>query len=175
MNLLLLPGGSKRNREWIAEVEKAFASLFGKTHAQNYSHWDTDENEVDLEHELKGLSDQVKDLDPYCVFAKSAGTTITCKATSMGILRPKACLFAGFPLAMVTNYDLPVADWLLATEFPITILQNSHDPLGSHEDVVSFFNSVGRQNVSIHSLPGDTHDYLDFAALKEFAGQLPKS
>jgi hypothetical protein len=175
MNLLLLPGGSKRNKAWITEIEKTFAPNFNQTHIRSYSHWDTEESEIDLTNEVGRISEELVDFEPYCIFAKSAGTIVACKASAESVLSPKACVFAGFPLAMVINHDLPIDKWLMTTNFPITILQNNNDPLGSYDDVRGYFKNVGRQNVSVHPLPGDTHDYLDFVILNKFTAQLLKS
>ncbi len=175
MNLLLLPGNSKRHKQWITEVERELAPLFSQTYAQNYRHWDTGDSEIDLAREVEQLSTVMENFGPYCVFAKSAGSILASKAAAETTLQPKACLFTGFPLEMVVNHNLPADDWLRATEFPVIILQNEHDPLGSFNDVAAYFKKIERQNVSVHSLPGETHNYLDFAVIKEFAAQLPKS
>lgn len=172
MNLLLLPGGSKRNKEWLQKVERNVQPAFERTHRHNYAHWENDESEIDLEHEMKRLAEPVKSFMPYVVFAKSAGTILTCKAAAQGILRPNACMFVGFPLAMITSHHIPADEWLQATDFPITVLQHTADPLGSFRDVKRYFADTGRNGVALHELPGNKHDYDEFQTFKSFTEKL---
>jgi hypothetical protein len=172
MNLLLLPGNSKRNKEWLSRVEKAVSSSFDLTHTHSYMHWDAKESDIDLAHEAKRLSKEIQGFEPYAVFAKSVGSILTCMATAKGILLPQACLFAGFPLAMVVKHKLPVDGWLLTTEFPIFVAQNNTDPLGSYLEVRDYFRQVGRKHVTLFKLRGDSHDYEDFSSLKKLSTKL---
>jgi hypothetical protein len=172
MNLILLSGNSKRGGEWLKEVEPVLAPLFDQTYRHAYVHWANDEPEIDLDHETERLTAPAQELTPYMIFAKSAGTILTAKATAKGSLQPTACLFVGFPLVMVKNHHLPVDNWLRTTDFPITVLQHSTDPFGSYQDVKQYFNTTGRSNVTVHELAGDTHDYIEFQTLKDFTEKL---
>lgn len=172
MNVLLLPGNSKRSGEWLKQVELELAPAFGRTRRHAYAHWEHDEPEIDLDHEVERLATSVQGLKPYVLFAKSAGTILASKAMAIDALQPVACLFVGFPLAMVTNHDLPADEWLRATNMPITVLQHNADPLGSYQEVAQFFSHTGHAHTSVHKLPGDTHDYLEFQTLKDFTVRL---
>lgn len=46
------------------------------------------------------------------------------------------------------------------------IAQNTADPIGSFSDVKGVLEGVG-EHVLFVELPDDTHDYLDFEAVKE--------
>lgn len=93
---------------------------------------------------------------------------MTCAAISQGLLRAERCIFAGFPLEMVKNYNFPVDTWLSNIKNPILVLQNEFDPLGSYNDVAKHITNIKNTNISIHKLPGDTHDYKDIPKLKEY-------
>ena len=111
MDLLLLPGNNKSVKDGLEQVDTHLATKFDRTHRHDYAHWEKDEPEIDLDLELERLSRLAKKLPPYMVFAKSAGTMLTSKAIAMGVLRPRACLFVGLPMAMVRNQNLPATEW----------------------------------------------------------------
>lgn len=171
VNLLLLSGNSKRGKEWLTYVDVNLASQFDRTHRHDYAHWENDEPEINLNIELQRLA-ELQDLSPYMIFAKSAGTILTCKATAIGALNPKSCLFVGLPLLMIRDHDLPVNEWLQKTHFPIIILQHTSDPLGPYREVKRYIETIARDNVAIHELPGDTHDYLEFSVFNNYAKKL---
>jgi hypothetical protein len=106
------------------------------------------------------------------VFAKSAGTIVTGKAASTGVLQPQACLFVGLPLAMIQSHELPAGEWLREANFPITILQHTADPLGSYRDVKQYIEPIGNTGIAVHELPGDTHNYPEFEIIREFTQEL---
>ncbi len=168
MNLLLLSGASVRNKKWIEEVEDSCKSHFDKTYVQNYQHWENQEIDFSLEIELNELQKLELTHEAYVIFAKSAGSILACSAISQGILHPERCIFAGFPLEMVKNFNLPADTWLSSIKNPITVLQNEFDPLGSYTEVASYITNVKNTNIKICKLPGNTHDYKDILKLKKF-------
>ncbi|HVV25956.1 MAG TPA: alpha/beta family hydrolase [Candidatus Saccharimonadales bacterium] len=174
MNLLLLSGNNKRGKEWLRQVDASLAPQFDRTYCHDYAHWQNAEAEIDLNHEAERLAAATQDLSPYIIFAKSAGTILTSKAAAMNILRPQACLFVGLPLAMIRHHKLPARDWLEKTDFPIVILQHTADPLGSYQEVEQYVKSMGRENVTVHELPGNTHDYLEFQTFNTYATELAR-
>ena len=174
MDLLLLPGNSKRSKDWLEQADRYLAPQFDKTYRHDYAHWEKDEPEIDLNLELKKLTELVKTIPQYMIFAKSAGTILTSKGTAMSVLRPRACLFVGFPLAMVNNQNLPARDWLETANFPISILQHTSDPLGSFRDVEQYIKAINHDNISVHEIAGDTHDYLEFHVFSDFTQKLAR-
>lgn len=135
MNLLLLPGNNPRHREWLLQVEQELSPLFNRTLRHEYRHWQTGEPEIDLAYESSQLIDKTVDLEPYIIFAKSAGTLLSLQAMEQGILQPTACLFAGIPLPMTEQYGLPLERWLQTVTVPVHIMQNSADPFGSASQI----------------------------------------
>jgi hypothetical protein len=162
MKLILLPGKSKNNIEWIVKVENKLSPLFDDTKNIGYAHWENDGPVIDLELELKRLTEKVETNESHMIFAKSAGTVLTLKAIASGVLNPKACLFVGFPLLMVHNQKLPIKDWLAAVKCPVIILQHTGDPIGPYSEVANYFTNLNARNQEIVELIGDSHDYNEF-------------
>jgi hypothetical protein len=167
MNLLLLAGNSLRNKPWIHEASEYFAGDFQSTLVHHYLHWETGEDFIDFNVELPRVAEEVTDFQPYSIFAKSVGSVLTIKGLGESKLMPHAVLITGLPLKVIQTKAIPIADWLLKIKVPVLIVQNVDDPLGSYKDVDSFIKHIGNQNVSVTSLPGDSHDYLDLQALEE--------
>lgn len=166
MNLLLFGGNSLHNRDWLAEVAREVAPLFGSTHMHQYAHWEAGEGSIDLDSELRVASAQATQLDEYGVFAKSAGALLTLKGIAEGTLTPKWCVLVGLPLNFARQNDFAAATWLTATTVPVIVLQNTDDPTAGFAEVRDFLAAHAGTNVSVRELPGDSHEYRDFAAIK---------
>lgn len=143
------------------------APSFETTYCHDYAHWENDEPEINLDLEIERLGAATRNLSPYMIFAKSAGSILASKAIAEGVLHPAACLFVGFPLAMVEKYNLPLKNWLQKADCSTTLLQHEADPLGSYQDIKKYLATTKLENFSIHELPGNTHDYLEFQKIKD--------
>ncbi len=169
MNLLLLSGESIRNKDWIYQVVQVMRPLFDSTFVHEYKHWASDQTNIDLEHELSSLRSEVENLDDYAVFAKSIGTVLTAKAITQGWLKPKKCLFTGAPLGYIQpNYPEYAKD-LINSKIPALIIQNSHDPVGSYQELKAYFDTQAHPNIEIVETAGDTHSYDDLDDLNKRA------
>lgn len=171
MNLFLLAGNSKRNKDWIYSVGYALKVLFDAAKVHDYAHWESGEEFVDIEKELKTIIDETKTLLPYAIFAKSVGGVIAIKGINEKVLQPNTCIITGLPLSLIAKESLPVSEWLSETTVPITIIQNEHDPLGSYEDVREFVDKSGALTCTVVCAPGDTHSYEDLDLLKQLIGE----
>lgn len=166
MNLLLLGGNSPHNRDWLAEVERELTPLFEQIYTHQYAHWRTGQGSIDLAQELSQVQQAVEKRGPYGIFAKSAGALLALKGIAEGKLTPKWCVLVGLPLHFAEDNGITAAEWLAANTVPIRILQNTNDPTASFTEVHSFLEMHGSSHISLTELPGDTHDYRDFAAIK---------
>jgi predicted alpha/beta-hydrolase family hydrolase len=168
MNLLLLPGNSKRHKSWVREAEQALATRFELTAIHDYDHWDTDREFADLDLEINRLRNEVTDLKPYVIFAKSIGSILAVKGIAEKALEPAACIFAGFPFKILNEQGLEeVSEWLNTVEVPVLIIQNENDPMGSWDEVNTYVRSLTQSDIHVVVNPGDTHDYTDFERIKE--------
>ena len=107
-------------------------------------------------------------LGDYVVVAKSIGTVVTMLANARGLLTPRRCVFAGFPLNVVTAKFPDVAEALPKLP-PTVFIHNEHDPLGSAEAVGTFVDAHAPQAYVFRALPGDTHVYVDFELIRDLA------
>ncbi len=164
MNLLLLGGESLKNREWIKTVNDEFKPHFKKTYFQEYSHWQDNTPRINLDVEVEKLKNNLNNFEPMIVFAKSAGSILAIKASAEGIIKPKACLFVGFPVFLASS--LPVDKWLEITSFKITIIQHTQDPAGPYVKTKNYLDNINRANLEIKELDGDTHSYHELEYFK---------
>ena len=166
MNLIILPGNSKDNLEWSKRVEAELTPMFDFTQRVEYSHWNADRKDIDLDKELQKLQKALQVNTPYCVFAKSVGTLLAAQAMSTGTLKPAAGLFIGLPLHVTEHYDLPLRDWLKSIDTPIGLIQHTDDPAGSFAEVVSYLKSAQVHTLKLTELPGKTHSYHEYEAMR---------
>jgi predicted alpha/beta-hydrolase family hydrolase len=172
MNLLLLPGNSPHNKAWIHHVDEVLAPLFNGTLVHDYAHWENGQNFIDFEHEIEATCQEVGDLEPYSIFAKSVGSILAIKAMAARSLEPRGCLFVGLPLQLVIDENIPLGDLLKDVKIPITIAQNDHDPIGGFQAVKAYFDKLTLPNITLVELSGDAHDYDDMAKVTKLASKL---
>lgn len=165
-NAVYLPGADKSsNEEWVEALADSFSSLFVHSHIHRYSNW-SDGGDVDISLELDTLSETLNDMDSYGLIAKSAGGLIALRGMYEGKLQPDYLVCLGFPLPAAQHESLPADRWLKHTDVPIVIMQNIDDPVGSYDDVSTWVNKQNKRVVFV-PLPGETHDYQDFHAIRE--------
>lgn len=173
MNLILLGGMSQRNKEWLLGVEKHLAPLFDETYAHQYAHWASAAPQIDLEHELSVLKTKIRGMEPYVLFAKSAGVVLSAKGIAEKVLQPHACLFTGTPLGFVRDYGHQMDEWLKHLNVPTIFVQNAHDPTGSYHELERYLRQhMSSPNYTLAEWPGETHDYDDFEELYKIASKL---
>lgn len=166
MNLLLLPGNSLNNKGWAFEARDALASLFDRCVVHEYAHWTSGAKLADVDLEIEALKQVAKDLGNYAVFAKSIGTVIAAKGIHEGVLNPSKCIFTGAPLPLIKSQTYEYTKWLAIFGKPILFVQNSHDPVAEYEVLKAYLQSSELTGYELVELPGDTHNYDDFATLK---------
>lgn len=160
MNALFLGGNSQRHKVWIHEMADALGGPFERVVVHDYRHWTTGDQWVDIDHEIAEIGNEAANLEPYVIYAKSIGTTVTLKAMYEGVVKPKACVFLGLPLNAVADMDLPAIEWLSKVQVPVYFLHNNNDPYGSAKELKAALPANIDQN-KITVLPGDTHDYTN--------------
>jgi len=168
MNVFILGGMSPRHYEWVRQLAEALQPHFDEIRLLDYRHWEQQGAEMDLEYEITQAAALAKDFGEYLVVAKSIGTVLATLATARGLLAPQRCVFMGFPLKVVTADLSEVANALLQLP-PTTFLHNEHDPLGSAEAVKTYVGAHAPAIYDFQTLPGDTHDYIDFDLIARVA------
>lgn len=170
----MFSGNSLRNRDWIYEVQKQFARIADDIYIQNYQHWASGEQWIDLPHELAVLG-RHKFASDYGIFAKSIGPVLAVKALEQKILAPKFLLFCGLPLGFITKDYPEFASVLAASNLPLVIIHNTNDKVGSAESVREYLNEpLAETDYTFIEIPGTTHDYENYDLLREQLKNLAK-
>ncbi len=164
MKLIVLPGNSKRNKEWADGAAAASVSSFDDVYKHYYKHWETGEELINFDFELAQVVEKVGD-EAIAVFAKSAGSVLTINGNYLGKLKPVKCLFVGLPLG-TPEQEAQLGEKILSLSVPTTIIQNTNDPYSDYARVKNFVTKVNLPNITLIETPGDNHDYLDFDLIK---------
>lgn len=166
MNALILGGESPRHYDWVRQVASALQPHFETVVYLDYRHWASG-GSSDIEYEVGQAEQLARDLGDYIIVAKSMGTVVASLGTARGKLHPLRCIFMGTPLGLV---DHVVGASEAARLLPPTVfIQNEHDPYGSAKDVQAFVASHGNEDATFTSVPGDTHNYVDFELITKLA------
>ncbi len=140
MHLILLGGNNKKNKDWVKDVEKSLKEYFDTSHVHEYKHWTTDEEMIEIEHEIKQLMSHIKEKDEknYVIFAKSAGAILTLKAISEKKLNPIKCIFAGITINWARESGMPIDEWVKGYSIPTLYFQKTSDPAFSYAELQSW-------------------------------------
>lgn len=168
MNAVILGGMSPRHRVWVQQLAEALQPSFAEVRVLEYEHWDRENVEMDVEREITRASQLVEGLSDYVLVAKSIGTVVGTLAHARGLLYPRRCVFMGFPLKVVET-ELPELAMPMLSLPPTIFLHNDHDPLGSAERVSEYIAAHAPRAYAFRTLPGSTHDYVDFGLIAQLA------
>jgi predicted alpha/beta-hydrolase family hydrolase len=164
--LLVLAGGSPRNRAWGEACAEFFKDQFDLTCFIHYDHWETGEPNINFAVEIEKIAttaEEAGEEGEWFVFAKSIGSILTLKAVAAGAIAPLKCVFFGMPLSLVADTEFK-DDWSLLEDFktPALAFHNENDPIANYELTKERLATLA-PNITLATLPGDTHDYLVFA------------
>ena len=163
----MLSGNSLRNQEWIEEAQVELGDGFDEVFVQDYAHWHSGDDWIDLEHELTILKEAVAELDsPYGVFAKSIGTVLAMQAVQAGFLKPDFVMLLGIPLDYINQHYPQFKNVLETLDCPMGIIHNTHDKVGTSREV---FDYLGEDLVDAsrwHTPDANDHDYEDYKLLR---------
>jgi hypothetical protein len=165
--IVLLPGNSVKNEEWIDKVNTAVEVDFAKTYVQHYKHWETGAGMIDFEEEAGRLQEAVGDWENFVVFGKSAGVILAMESAEKGLFNPKGFVFAGFPYKFAQRLKKDPAALLKQCNLPTHIIQQSKDPAMYYQELKEKIDEIGNEKVSIERIPGQSHHYGDIAMLRK--------
>jgi len=163
--LIVLPGNSERNRAWGEGAVAGFGSEFDEVYMQTYDHWGTGSKEMNVEAELAKLQNVVRDTGcEYYVLAKSIGSLLALLSIHRSYFIPQRCVFFGMPLDLA-NQGLFKDDWSPLSSFSVPSLayHNVEDPTANFSFTKNKILEMPDLPIELIELPGNTHDYLDFA------------
>ena len=168
--LLVLGGGSPRNRAWGEACIQYFKDRFDSAYFMQYDHWVSGEPNLNFQTELNKYEEVVRnsnEQDEWFVYAKSVGSILTLKAVAAGLFTPSHCVFFGMPFS-VFNDTVVKDEFLIIESFSVPTLafHNDNDPTALYELTKKIIDEV-MPTVTLKTLQGDTHDYLDFSQYVE--------
>ena len=167
MKLIILPGNGKANKEWADDAGRAFLGIFKDQYRQYYSHWDVDEEIINLDVELKKLKESIGNEKEYIIFAKSAGSLLSIYGVFGGEIKPTKCIFVGLPIGWAKDNNFSLEMWLEKYNIPTIIIQNSNDPYTSFEEVQMIIQRLDKKNIKAIEISGNDHKYDNFELIKE--------
>jgi hypothetical protein len=168
--LLVLAGGSKRNETWGEACVESFTGQFDQVSFIRYNHWVTGEANVDFEAEIAKIAataDGAGQEDEWYVFAKSIGSILALKAVAANVISPTKCVFFGMPFSVVLDTVFK-DDWALLQNFKIPALafHNDNDPTALYDLTKEKITTLA-PSITLSTLNGDNHDYLDFKTYQQ--------
>lgn len=167
MNLIMLSGNSLHNKDWIEHAQIELSGEFDVTVVQDYAHWHTDDDQIDIEHEVEILKELVAEIDgPYGIFAKSIGTVLALHAYQQKIIQPEFMLFIGIPLSYILTEYAEFKEVLSSVDCPISIIHNSNDKVGSAQELAEYLGDDLVGTTRWNTPAGNTHDYENYQLLR---------
>lgn len=167
MELVILPGNSKSNKEWSEKVADTFSELFSDKYIQMYSHWNESKEIINFEIEARKLRNSVKE-DEFSIIAKSAGAMLAIYSVSKSLIKPARCVFLGLPVLWAKEYDFDLKDWFKKFNIPTLVIQNSNDPITPYSDLKKFVDDNNLSNVlTLIENEGTDHKYDNFEKSRE--------
>jgi pimeloyl-ACP methyl ester carboxylesterase len=157
MNLILLPGNSAQNREWIENIERALKPKFSHTHTQYYDHWQQGGG-FKLKSEREKLVTTANKFGKFAIFAKSVGVFLTLNATQQKLISPAYCIFCG---TTRRSAEL-LPDWHTPTLF----IQEEEDPFLHYSELAETVYQIGDTNHQLLVIPGTKHWYDKISKVK---------
>lgn len=165
-NLIILPGNGLTNKEWAKKAQDFFASHFQSVSVQYYDHWQNGSELIDMNIELRKMTDTIKSLEgEIVILAKSVGTVLAMFAVhskSIDVSRIIKCVFVGLPPEWARTNGFDIDGWSTAFTIPTTLIQNDNDPVATAEDIKKEQESGKFKNMTIVEIKGDNHEYDNF-------------
>ena len=166
MRLILLPGNSKLNKEWIEKLAVNLKEIFDKTYIHYYKHWETGEEIINIDYELERLADYLAKKKGYIIIAKSIGAALAVKGIKEGKIAPKKCIFLGLPVIWCRQYSINLDSWIKGYSARTLFIQNTEDPVMGADELKDFLNKNNVSNYKFVKLEGTSHNYEDLDKIK---------
>lgn len=166
MNLLLLPGNSISNKEWIYKVFNFIKKEYDKGIVHKYNHWENGEGIINLNTEIESISNYFNE-GHFIIFAKSVGCLVALKAMYEKKIFPVRCYFLGFPFNWAKKNGFDFDKWMSSLNIPVVFIQNNNDPFMKCDELKNYLKSLKISNYKIYESRGDTHDYDNLKEIKK--------
>ena len=165
--LILLPGNSKNGKKWLEDAENEFSSTSQKIYSQEYDHWETDEDIIDIDMEFSKLKSALKNnSEEKFVIAKSAGSLLALRLAKIDPTIKKV-VFLGFPVSWAEENNLDIDGFSEGYTTPTLIIQNDNDPVTDAATAKEWIDRKKMKNIKLVAIPGDNHSYSNFADFRK--------
>ncbi|MBN2101047.1 hypothetical protein JW710_04130 [Candidatus Dojkabacteria bacterium] len=168
MDLLLLPGNSSKNEEWIEAVEAKVRHGFASTEILYYDHWKSGGNLLDMDKEFERMVNIASGLGNYVIFAKSAGTLLAFKGVYEGKIYPARMVFAGTAVKFSKRLGCNIETWLAGCTVPVVFLQKEFDPACNFDDLKKLVEETKMEKYELVKVEGADHHYEDLDLLSQY-------
>lgn len=172
--LLVLAGNSVQNREWGEACAGFFRTDFDLVFFPHYDHWSTGAQNMNLAAEVEKIRETVTESDAegeWYIFAKSIGSVLALKTIQQGVIKPEKCVFFGMSLNIAATLYGEDRSYLSECDVPALAFHNNEDPTAEYGFVVEKLRTLA-PTITLRTIEGNTHDYLDFhmyaPEIKEF-------
>ena len=172
MKILLLPGNSVENRDWIREITESLDDPFDEIITHEYDHWKKDRPAINFELELDHLQNKISQTDEYVIFAKSAGCILALLAIEKEIIQANSMIFVAIPFAWSRAKQYPLGEYLANLSIPKLFIAKAKDFLCEFEKLNAYLqkNDVKNFKTELYDVkgePNDNHHYADTKVLKK--------
>lgn len=168
VDLFLLGGNSIKNLKWISDVANQFSINFPHQQIVYFQHWGNFEQvSLNIEQEADLFKERSINQSNFSVFAKSAGIMTTLKTIRDCDLKPQRAVFVGFPISFLKDYMSEIESYFANLNFPVTIYQNTNDPMASFHLVKKMVTEINNPYIEVIEEDGNTHDYNNFQIYQE--------
>ncbi|OGM11485.1 hypothetical protein A2Z22_00345 [Candidatus Woesebacteria bacterium RBG_16_34_12] len=170
MQILILPGYSEHNREWIKEIDARLKTKYDVL-IHEWSHWENSSTLFRLKYEINQILNKVRDKEKVNIIAKSVGTRVL-----MNLIMDKDFLskinkviMCGIPTRFEneTTRILYKDSLSLLSPSQFLILQNDKDPLAKFSYVNKYIKSINPE-FRILKMPRNDHNYPYFDEFLKF-------
>lgn len=174
MQVLFLPGFSKSNIEDSQEIKNFLEESGFRVVIHPWIHWikkkkkefSVDQEIIDIEKELKTFGDD------FGIIAKSIGTWVCIHLIKKLKLKPKFVILMGIPLPDHEDRSKVYSEFLLNSDFCVTVIQNKFDPVCSSEKLK---NDLDFSNTKLIEMDDASHKYVYPEKIEEIIKTLRKS
>lgn len=154
MNTLILPGFSLRNRVWASALSKEFNGQGISTVVHEWKHWETGNDSDFVEEDEDAKIIKLINDERVNILAKSVGTAVTCRLMREVPEKINKVILCGIPFLNKEKYE-PLGNFQIEN---LMIVQNSTDPLASHDAIQKFIQNIN-PDITVIKKEASTHDY----------------
>ncbi|MBC7006740.1 hypothetical protein BIZ37_29785 [Photobacterium sp. BZF1] len=150
MKILAIPGKMPATQTWLEKIIAATPWSNENIDVHRYNAWDFEQDfnvDTEIEHLPSGHYD--------VVITKSIGTLVTLKSQQK--ISWDRLVFIGIAWSIYSNIEKELLPALNNHGLPILIIQESHDPFGSYQEINHVL--LNMEHITCKEVTGERHQY----------------